>query len=305
MRPGHRRQAPGELERADGRRARRRRRRARARRTTWTPRAPTRARPARGPARRRRAPAAHLTAAGSPSSRAFLEDHAFLLEALITLYEATFEERWFRAARADRRRAARCASPTPSTAASSRPPTTHEALIARRKEIEDHPIPSGASSAALGLLRLALLTGEARYEDAAVSHLLLVHPLCAQHPQAFAHVLQALDLHVGPAREVALAGPADERRGAGRGRARRRCARASCSPAAPTRRAASARRPAARGPPRRSTDVPRPTSASASPAARRSPDPPSWRRCSRLRPACVTDPTRRVPQWAPVRRARC
>ena len=30
---------------------------------------------------------------------AYLEDHAFLLEALITLYESTFEERWFRAAR--------------------------------------------------------------------------------------------------------------------------------------------------------------------------------------------------------------
>ena len=36
----------------------------------------------------------------------------------------------------------------------------HEELIARRKEIGDHPIPSGNSAAALGLLRLAALTGE-------------------------------------------------------------------------------------------------------------------------------------------------
>ena len=31
---------------------------------------------------------------------AYLEDHAFLLEALLALYEATFEERWFTEARA-------------------------------------------------------------------------------------------------------------------------------------------------------------------------------------------------------------
>ena len=44
-----------------------------------------------------------------------------------------------------------------------------EALIARRKDLEDTPIPSGSSSAALGLLRLAQLTGEARYERHAAS----------------------------------------------------------------------------------------------------------------------------------------
>ena len=143
---------------------------------------------------------------GVAKQRAFLEDHAFLLEALLVLYEATFEERWFDAARdtADellRRFADAEHGGFFSTADDA------EALIARRKELEDHPIPSGSSSAALGLLRLSLLTGEARYEDAAVSHLLLVHPLCAEHPQAFAHALLALDLHVGPARELALAGP--------------------------------------------------------------------------------------------------
>ena len=38
--------------------------------------------------------------AGEAKLNAYLEDHAFLLEALITLYEATFEPRWFHAARA-------------------------------------------------------------------------------------------------------------------------------------------------------------------------------------------------------------
>ena len=52
--------------------------------------------------------------------------------------------------------------------------TDGEALIARRKDLEDSPIPAGASSAALGLLRLAQLTGEERYERHAVSVLRLL-----------------------------------------------------------------------------------------------------------------------------------
>ena len=44
----------------------------------------------------------------------------------------------------------------------------HEELIARRKDVGDHPIPSGNSSAAYGLLRLAALTGERAYEEQAV-----------------------------------------------------------------------------------------------------------------------------------------
>ncbi len=37
---------------------------------------------------------------GRAALNAYLEDHAFLVEALLVLYEATFETRWFTAARA-------------------------------------------------------------------------------------------------------------------------------------------------------------------------------------------------------------
>src|SRR5581483_1784996 len=86
----------------------------------------------------------------------------------------------------------------------------HEELIARRKDLEDHPIPSGNSSAALGLLRLAALTGEGRYEDAAHSTLDLMHPLATRHPNAFGHLLQALAFALGPVREVAIVGAEPE-----------------------------------------------------------------------------------------------
>ena len=82
-----------------------------------------------------------------------------------------------------------------------------EALIARRKELEDAPIPSGSSSAAMGLLRLSQLTGEPRYERHAISALRLVHEIAPRHPVGFGHLLRALDWAVGAPREVALVGP--------------------------------------------------------------------------------------------------
>jgi uncharacterized protein YyaL (SSP411 family) len=89
--------------------------------------------------------------------------------------------------------------------------TDHEQLIARRKSLEDNPIPAGNSSAAYGLLRLAALTGEHDYEQRAVGVFRLLHEVAARHPQAFAHLLQAMDFHFASVKEVAIVGPhADE-----------------------------------------------------------------------------------------------
>ena len=82
----------------------------------------------------------------------------------------------------------------------------HEQLLARRKDLEDNPIPAGNSSAAYGLLRLAALTGEHEYERHAESVFRLLGRIAPQHPQAFAHLLQAIDFHLARVREVALVG---------------------------------------------------------------------------------------------------
>src|SRR3954469_19623906 len=143
---------------------------------------------------------------GEARLNAYLEDHAFLLEALLTLYEATFEKRYFSEARslADtmiERFADDARGGFFSTS------VDHEALVARRKDLEDTPIPSGNSSAALGLLRLAALTGEHGYEERALGVVRLLHAIAPQHPTSFGHLLQALDWAVGRPREVALVGP--------------------------------------------------------------------------------------------------
>jgi uncharacterized protein YyaL (SSP411 family) len=140
---------------------------------------------------------------------AYLEDHAYLLEALLTLYEATFEPRFYReaAALADTL-IERFGDPEQggffTTAADSR------SDFARRKDLEDSPIPSGTSSAAFGLLRLALLSGEAEYERQALGSVRLLAPFVARHPLAFGHALRAFDFYLASTREVAIAGQGEE-----------------------------------------------------------------------------------------------
>jgi uncharacterized protein YyaL (SSP411 family) len=136
---------------------------------------------------------------------AYLEDHAFLLEALLTLYEATFEPGWFERGHeladtmigrfADGERGGFFSTSD-----------DHESLIARRKEIGDHPIPSGNSAAAMGLLRLSALTGELSYEQQAESVFRLFAKPASQRPEAFAHMLRAIDFHLASTKEVALIG---------------------------------------------------------------------------------------------------
>ncbi len=142
---------------------------------------------------------------GEGRLNAYLEDHAFLLEALLTLYESSFEPRWFEEAIgvADTM-IARFGDPERGGFYSTS--DDHEPLVARRKESGDHPIPSGNSSAALGLLRLACLTGDRAYESAANGVLRLFAKAGGRHPDAFAHMLRALDFYLSPTKEVALVG---------------------------------------------------------------------------------------------------
>ena len=142
---------------------------------------------------------------GEARLNAYLEDHAFLLEALLTLYESTFEPRWFDEARA-------LAETTIERFGDAErggffsTSDDHEQLIARRKEIGDHPIPSGNSAAALGLLRLEALTGERRYGEWAEGVLRLFAKAAPRRPDAFAHLLRALDFDLAAVKEVALIG---------------------------------------------------------------------------------------------------
>ena len=143
---------------------------------------------------------------GEAKLDAYLEDYAFLLEAMIALFEANCEERWLNEATTLADELIERFADTEnggffSTAADG------EQLIVRRKELEDSPIPAGGSSAAIGLLRLAQLTGEQRYEQHASSTIALLHPIAVKHPTAFGHLLQAMHWSLAPMRPIACALP--------------------------------------------------------------------------------------------------
>jgi uncharacterized protein YyaL (SSP411 family) len=140
---------------------------------------------------------------------AYLEDYAFLLDALITLYEGTFEVRWYQeaVALAD---ALIERFEDPERGGFFTTASDQGELPIRRKDLEDSPIPSGNSAAAFALLRLALLSGEGKYEWHALAVLRLLFSLAARHPSAFPHLLRAADFYLARVKEVAVVGPREE-----------------------------------------------------------------------------------------------
>ena len=141
---------------------------------------------------------------GRTSGPAYLDDHAMMAVACLTLYETTFEVRWFAEARRLGDEILRLfADPEGGffqTGADA------EDLVIRPREVFDNAVPSGNSVAAEVLQRLALLTGEPEYERAGVSALRAVRGLLSRAPTMLGHALGALDLYVGPSREVAIVG---------------------------------------------------------------------------------------------------
>ena len=97
-------------------------------------------------------------------------------------------------------------SPIRSAAASSRPGSTSIPSVVRPKELSDNAVPSGNSVAAEVLQRIGLLTGDQDLERIGISALRLTRDVLGRAPSGFGHALQALDLSLGPAQEVAIIG---------------------------------------------------------------------------------------------------
>jgi uncharacterized protein YyaL (SSP411 family) len=142
---------------------------------------------------------------GRAGTRAFADDHALLADALLTLYETTFEIRFYREAHAlcdellarflDGERGGFY-----STAEDD------PALVLRPKDLFDNAVPSGNSVAAEVLLRMAALTAESKYEEAALSALRLVAGQAMEAASGFGQALCAIDRAVSSSREIAIVG---------------------------------------------------------------------------------------------------
>jgi uncharacterized protein YyaL (SSP411 family) len=145
--------------------------------------------------------------AGSPAKlNGYLEDYAFVIDALVSLYEATFEPRWVKAA-VELTEVMIDQFWDASQGGFYYTGRDHEQLIARTKDPHDSSIPSGNSMAVTALLRLAKLTGRGDFREKAEATLHLFSGLMASSPMAAAQMLLALDFYVGPVQEFAVVGP--------------------------------------------------------------------------------------------------
>jgi len=148
--------------------------------------------------------------AGRATGTGYLDDYANAAHGFYELHMATGELRWLEESRrlalvavdlfADDERGGFFMTPADG-----------ERLVARTKDLDDNPIPSGNSMLAYVLLRLSRIYGEDELERRAVSVFRLLAPSLARTPSFFAWTLCALDLHFSPPREIAIVGrPEDD-----------------------------------------------------------------------------------------------
>jgi uncharacterized protein len=147
----------------------------------------------------------HTWRGGQAKLDGYLDDYSYLINAFVTLYEATFNERWIdEAVRLaefmvkhfeDRERGGFFFTAD-----------DHERLIARNKDLHDASVPSGNAMAATALTRLGKLTGNAPFLEAAARTLAVAQSVMERTPTGAGQMLLALDLWRGSLQELVLMG---------------------------------------------------------------------------------------------------
>jgi hypothetical protein len=142
--------------------------------------------------------------------RGYSEDYAFLIQALIDLYEATFEIDWLKEAEELNRQMIR-EFWDGNRGGFFFTGEGNERLIARSKSPYDNALPSSNSVAVFNLLRLGFLTGEESLKQRAEQTLHLFYDLLSGHPSGFSHMLSGLSFFFNP-EEIGIIGPKDDPR---------------------------------------------------------------------------------------------
>jgi uncharacterized protein YyaL (SSP411 family) len=146
---------------------------------------------------------------GRATINGFLEDYALVIEAYISLYEATFDERWLREAET---LMAYVLSNffDPAEQQFFYTDASAEPLIARKKELFDNVIPGSNSVMAHNLLRLGRHLENTQYQELAAAMLDQVQALVAKEPQHLANWASLYAALLRPGAEVAIVGPEAE-----------------------------------------------------------------------------------------------
>jgi uncharacterized protein len=146
--------------------------------------------------------------AGDAKGTGYLEDYADVAHGMLELHVGTGELRWLQEASRLARLAVELFADD-DRGGFYLSPADGEELVARKKDLEDNPTPSGNSMLASVLLRVARIYGEDLLERRAVGVFRLIHGAVTRAPSAFGHALTALDLHFSPPSELAILGPVD------------------------------------------------------------------------------------------------
>ncbi|MEX2496336.1 MAG: thioredoxin domain-containing protein [Woeseia sp.] len=144
---------------------------------------------------------------GSARFKAYLDDHAFLLDALLHLLQVDWHSRHLDFAR----RIGDILLQHFYDAAHGGfffTADDHEALMHRPKPLADESMPSGNGIAVLALQRLGFLLGETAWLEAAEKTLLYAAEAMSQHPQAHVTLLTALEEYLEHPEIVVIRGAA-------------------------------------------------------------------------------------------------
>ena len=144
---------------------------------------------------------------GKAKLNAYIEDYANLSDGLIALYQSSGELNYLTEAKrlADLMVTEFWDEESGGFFFTS---GDHEELIVRNKDFYDNATPSGNSTAADVLLRLAKFYGEEKYARFATTVLRLTAAQLARYPQGFGRALSAIEFHLAPVKEIAIVGEA-------------------------------------------------------------------------------------------------
>ena len=147
---------------------------------------------------------------GTCQVKGYADDYAFLIQALIDLYEATFEIDWLKGANDLNERMIRQFWDE-GNGGFFFSGSENESLIARSKNPYDNAIPSSNSVMVFNLLRLGYLTGEDSLKEKAEQTLRLFYRFLSEHPSGFSHMLSGFSFFMGP-EEIGIIGSKDDPR---------------------------------------------------------------------------------------------
>ena len=137
---------------------------------------------------------------------AYLADYAFLIAALLDLYEVTSELRWLEEAQTLDTILEHHYEDT-AGGGFFRTADDHELLITREKPSSDTAEPSGNSVQLLNLLRLHEFTTEDRYRRRAAAAFEAFSDVLDQSPVAVSEMLLAVDFHLDTPKEIVIVVP--------------------------------------------------------------------------------------------------